>query len=208
MLILNDSLKISHGRTRVCYEHPEDQALVVKTAFAGDREGELSNERELQAYQNLVRLHKDVSCVSECHTIVETNRGKGLLCQCIRNSDGSIAKSIWDIILYQKDCDIDAIEAVISNFCVHLRSQDIFIFDINLKNIVLQQKDRGDYNPHIIDCKSQVENKEFIPLSKYSRYFARKKLARRTQQLTCRIREFYEKRDKLIEKVKKEKRQF
>ncbi len=208
MLLLHDELKISHGKTRVCYAHPSDQGLVVKTAFAGDRQGELSNKRELQAYQNLVRLQKDVACISTCQEIIDTNRGKGLLCQCIRNNDGSIAKSIWDIILYEEGCDIDSIEAVVANFCNHLRSQDIFIFDINLKNIVLQLQNSGSYIPYIIDCKSQVDTKEFIPLSKYSRYFARKKLARRTQQLTSRVREFYEKRDELKESVRKEKRQF
>lgn len=202
MLTLNDDLKISHGKTRDCYEHPTNLNLVVKTAFAGDKDGESSNIMEMQAYQNLMRLHPGLSCISHCHDFISTNKGKGLLCQCIRNYDGSIAKSIWDIILYQESCDIQYIEMVTSNFCDHLRSQDIFIFDINLKNVVLQLQEDGTYIPYIIDFKSQVDTKEFFPITKYSKYFARKKLVRRTNQLISRISEYYQRRSELIEQDK------
>jgi len=202
MLILTDDLKISHGKTRDCYEHPENPDLVVKTALAGNKEGELSNAMEMQAYQNLMGLHPELSCISHCHNYTKTNKGKGLLCQCIRNFDGSIATSIYDIILYQENCDVQYIERVISKFCDLLKIQDIFIFDINLKNIVLQLQEDGTYTPYIIDYKSQVDTKEFIPLAKYSKFFARKKLARRTTQLVDRVSEFYQKRAELRERDK------
>lgn len=202
MLILNEDCKISNGTTRDCYEHPTNRDLVVKTALAGEQEGESANIMEMQAYQNLMRLHPELSCISHCHDFINTNRGKGLLCECIRNSDGSIAKSIYDIIIYQESPDIQYIEMVISNFCDHLRAQDIFIFDINLKNIVLQLQEDGTYTPYIIDFKSQVDTKEFFPITKYSKYFSRKKLARRTNQLIGRISEYYQRRSELIERDK------
>ena len=198
MLILNDEFKISHGKTRICYAHPVDPAFVVKTAFEGDSEGELSNIREMQAYQNLIRKYSDLSCISKCYAFVSTNRGKGLLCQCIRNHDGSIAKTIWDILLYDENCDIHNIERVVEKFSVYLRRHDVFIFDLNLKNIALQVQKNRSYHPYIIDFKSHVDTKEFIPLTKYSKYFSRKKLVRRTNQLMSRVKEYYEKRAELI----------
>lgn len=200
MLILNEKLLISHGKTRVCHQHPKDANLVVKTPFTGDEEGLISNANEYKAYHNLISLHPKISCISHCRGYVTTNRGKGLLCESIRDDDGGISKSIYEIVVYQEDCDLDYVKQVTAEFCDYLKANDIFIFDINLKNIVMQSKQNGSYKPFIIDFKSQVETKEFIPLSKYSKYFARKKLSRRTQQLIDRIDDFHERRAELIER--------
>lgn len=206
MLKLNDHLLINHGRTRVCHEHPSDNSLVVKTPFSGNEEGYLSNANEFKAYHNLMSQHPMLSCISHCRGYIETNRGKGLLCQSIRDYDGRISKSIYDIVVYQEDCDLEYLKQVTADFCEYLQTHDIFIFDINLKNIVMQVQENGSYIPYIIDFKSQVETKEFIPLSKYSKYFARKKLSRRTQQLIARISEFYARREELKQRDQKEKR--
>jgi hypothetical protein len=206
MLILNDHLVINFGKTRVCYEHPSDPNLVVKTALKGDNDGELSNEKEMKAYKSLMISHIDLSCISHCYDFASTNRGKGLLCQCIRDDDGSISKSLWDIILYQDDCKLDYIQEVTSRFCDHLIEKNVFLFDLNLKNIVLQLQHDGTYKPYAIDLKSRFDTKEFIPFSKYSKYFARKKLIRRTKQLVDRIRQYYQLRAELIEGDKKQKR--
>jgi hypothetical protein len=205
MLILDDSLKINHGKTRDCFAHPTDDSLVVKTAFPGDDEGFISNANELLAYNNLMELHPGLSCVTRCVGYTATNRGEGLLCQSIRDDDGSISKSIWNLIVYQDDCDVPYIRQIITDFCHHLRDNDIFIFDLNLKNIVLQLGNTGVYTPFIIDLKSQIEIKEFIPLSTHIKYFSRKKLHRRTNQLIARIGEFRQRRAELIKRDAKGK---
>ena len=64
------------------------------------------------------------------------------------------------------------------------------LFDLNLKNIALSRQSDNTYRPIILDLKGRYDNKEFIPLSSYIGFLARKKRARRVQQLIERISRF------------------
>ncbi len=194
MLILDNNLKISQGKTRICYEHPADPSLIVKVPFPGGEEGILANKHEMKAYQYLMHSHPSLNCISHLQGLVETNAGMGLLAQAIRDCDGRISASIHDIILFQEDFDLPYILEITTQFCNYLRDNDIFIFDLNPKNVVLQLQKNGTYKPIIIDIKSRIDTKEFIPLARYSRYFARKKLERRTTQLIQRTRKLPDKK--------------
>ena len=199
MLYLDDNLLISRGTKRVCHHHPENSSLIVKTSFERNPKGELANFKELHGYQDLIRTHIDLNNISHCFGFVTTNRGSGLVCQAIRdeNGTGTIAKSIWDIIVYQDSCDIEYISSVVKGFCDYLKNNDIFLFDLNLKNILLQVQDDSSYIPYAVDLKGRYDLNEAIPFSKYSKYFARKKLLRRSIQLLDRIHEYRSRRAEL-----------
>jgi hypothetical protein len=199
MLYLEDNLLIRRGTKRVCHHHPENSRLIVKTSFEGHPEGEKANIMELYGYQDLIRTHVDLQNISHCFGFVTTDRGPGLVSQAIRDENGTdaISKSIWDIILYQDSCDVDYISSVMKGFCDYLKANDIFLFDLNLKNILLQIQDDHSYVPYAVDLKGRFDLKEPIPLSKYSKYFARKKLLRRSIQLLDRIHEFHNRKEEL-----------
>jgi hypothetical protein len=187
MITLYDSLLINQGRTRACYRHPSDKALVIKVP-AGDKNSlNRSNIKELRGYQALMREQIDLFCISHCYGFVTTSRGRGLVCDCIRDDDGKISKTIWDIIVYQDDCDVAYIQKVVEDFCRFLIQRDTRLFDLNLKNIVLRRQNDDSYQPFVIDLKGRFDNKEAIPVSTYFHYFAKKKMARRTRQLMERI---------------------
>lgn len=187
MLALYDSLLINQGKTRACYRHPTDRGLVIKVAVGDKKALNRSNLMELRGYQALMREQIDLFCISHCYGFVTTSMGKGLVCDCIRDDDGAISRTIWDIIVYQDDCDIAYIQQVTADFCRFLTQKDTRLFDLNLKNIVLKRRNDGGYQPFVIDLKGRFDNKETIPISSYVRYFAQKKMARRTRQLIERI---------------------
>ncbi|RLB84446.1 MAG: hypothetical protein DRH26_19215 [Deltaproteobacteria bacterium] len=190
MIYLYDSQILKRGTTRVCYQYHHKPDLIVKIAVNGNKEGVSANLRELDGYQYLIREHADLDRISHCLGFITTDKGKGLVCQCIRDDNGEVSKSVWDIIVYQEDHDIAHIKSVLTDFCEYLRDNDIFLFDLNLKNILLQEKSGGTYIPHVIDLKGRYDLNEFIPFSKYSKFFARKKLKRRTRQLLERVEQY------------------
>ena len=107
LLVLRDDLLINRGKGRLCFRHPADRDLVVKVA-AGDTPAQRSaNDKEYRGYRDLLRRHGRLNCISHCHGFIATDRGTGLLCDCIRNADGTIAQTIYDIILRDDHCDLE-----------------------------------------------------------------------------------------------------
>lgn len=197
ILHLSEQMVINRGRERVCYIHPENSHLVIKIPRNSRGRNAGANQDELQGYLILREEGKDLSFASHCHGFIDTDRGQGLVCDCIRDDDGAIAKTIWDIVVFQDECDVDYIIKVAERLCDFLMSNQIWLFDLNLKNIALKQLADGTYKPYIIDLKGRYANREFIPLSRYITYFAAKKLQRRSTQLLQRIAEYRLRRKEL-----------
>ena len=197
MIQLKDNLRIGSGTLRACYLHPGNAELIIKTPLDGLEKGAEANRNELTSYRKLIENHPDLLHISHCYEIIDTNRGEGLVCDCIRDENGRVAQTIWDIVIFQETCDLRHIIDVARSFCDYLIANDIFLFDINLKNIVLQLHSDGSYKPYAIDLKGPYDNHEFLQLSSRIKYLGRKKLRRRTEQLLERIRQFREQRASL-----------
>ena len=183
MIFLNEELRINQGTVRACYHHPQDRSLLIKVPTGSKKDREQANSIELKAYEILMREHKDLSCISHCYGLESTNHGTGLVCDCIRDSNGSVSKTILDLIQSATPPDYIHLKEILDKFIRFLLKKEIHIFDLNLKNIVLQQQADATYKPIIVDVKGRHELKEFIPISKYIAYFRRRKLERRCRQL-------------------------
>lgn len=197
MICLDNSVLINHGKVRACYQHPKEPSLVIKVPVGEEKETNYANIKELKGYQTLMREHVDLFCISHCYGFVSTNYGRGLVCDCIRDDDGAISKTIWDVIVFQDDCDVKYVQKVADEFCNFLMSRNIWIFDLNLKNIALRLRYDGTYQMFVIDLKGRYDDNELIPVSSYIKYFATKKLERRCQQLIERIPFYRNKRAEL-----------
>lgn len=183
MILLDSTLLINQGTVRACYHHPENSRLVIKVPTGIKKNRNQANSIELKGYQTLMQQHKDLSCISRCYGIKATNLGDGLVCDCIYDSNGYVSKSIVDVIESDIPPDFSYVKNVVKMFTEYLMENNIHIFDLNMKNIVLQQQPDRSYKPIIIDVKGGYELKEFIPISRYIPYFGRKKLQRRCRQL-------------------------
>ncbi len=192
-LVLGDKLLINRGRGRLCFRHPAERSLVVKVPAGGGAD-QAANRKEWRGYRELIRRHGRLSCISHCHGFVATDRGTGLVCDCIRDARGVIARSIYDIIVYDDTCDIEQVLAVADSFGRFLLERDIRLFDLNPKNIALVLQRDGSYRAVALDLKGRFDNNEAVPLSSYIGFFARRKMRRRTRQLLERIRFFYDHR--------------
>ena len=197
MITLNDKLLVGRGTLRACYLHPEDETLIIKVGLADRVGGNDANRKEFLSYKKISQRHVKLNHISHCHGFVETDRGHGLVCDCIRDSSGKIAQTIWDIVVYEDDCDLENILEAARTFCDYLITNDLFLFDINLKNVVMRKSRDNDYRAYAIDLKGPYDNKEFLQLSSRITFFGRKKLKRRSKQLLDRIVQFREQRDQL-----------
>ena len=202
MIVLDDNALIGRGTLRACYLHPQNEGLIVKVPLPGSTGGDDANRKELMSYQKIRQNHADLDHISHCRGLVETDRGTGLICDCIRDCNGDIAKTIWDVVVYQETCDIEELLEVATTLCNYLIANDLFLFDINLKNIVLKKTEDNGYRAYAIDLKGPYDNKEFLQLSSRIKFLARKKLKRRSKQLLERIVQFREQRE-LLKKLDK-----
>ncbi len=194
---LPDELIINRGSERTCYRHPKDNKLVIKVPISTAGKQAEANHNELKGYRILREEGIDLSFVSHCYGFVNTDQGQGLVCDCIRDDDGTISKTIWDTVVFQDDCDVEHVVEIAETFCDFLISNRIWIFDLNLKNIVLKQLTDGTCKPYIIDVKGRYVNYELIPFSRYISYFSLQKLRRRSSQLLQRIAEYHRRREEL-----------
>ncbi len=197
MIHLAHELLISKGTLRICYEHPVDKQLVIKVAIDNSKEGNRANTKEWKAAAAFSDEHRQLPFISNCHGFVYTNLGKGLVCDCIRDYDGSISGTIWDYIIFKEECDVAYIQQVMRKFCDALISQNIRLYDLNPKNIALRLQQDGSFQPFAIDLKGHLDNQELVPISSYISFFSRRKLKRRSTQLIDRILDFRQRRIEL-----------
>jgi len=199
MIALDDQDLIGRGTLRACYRHPGHEDLVIKVPLPGSPGGDDANRKELASYRLFVRKHRELRHISRCHDFIETDTGRGLVCDCIRDYNGAVSKTIWDIVVHRDTCNVDAVLEAAGEFCEYLIAHDIFLFDINLKNIVLQVQKDARWQAWAIDLKGPHDNKEFLQLSSRFTFLGRRKLKRRTKQLLERIVQFREQRESLKE---------
>ncbi len=199
MIHLDDTLLIGRGTLRACYIHPDRDDLVVKVPLPDTPDGNDANQKEMRSYRRISRLHPEVRHLSRCHGFVETDAGNGLLCDCIRDYDGTVSKTVWDIVVHHSSCDMEVLLETVDRFCAYLIEHDIFLFDINLKNVALQVRKDAGWQAWAIDLKGPYDNKEFLQLSSRITFLGRRKLKRRTEELLERIVIFREQRESLKE---------
>jgi hypothetical protein len=83
---------IGKGRERACYVHPEDPRLAIKMPM-----GEVSDqtERDLKFYGKLKKRGiKGIPHVPDFHGLCDTNLGRGIVVDLIRNYDGEISRPL------------------------------------------------------------------------------------------------------------------
>jgi hypothetical protein len=83
---------IGTGRERACYVHPEDPRLAIKIPM-----GVVSDQtqRDLKFYRKLKKRGiKGIPHVPDFHGVCETNLGRGIVVDLIRNYDGEISRPL------------------------------------------------------------------------------------------------------------------
>lgn len=137
---------ISKGATRICFEHPNDENLCVKVIvrFKDDK----ILYKELKAYNYIKDELKDY-IVWYDEKVVDTNLGKAVICKLLRDENKEYSKPLS---YYKNEID-DEIKTQLWHFAYKLIEHDIFFYDFNLNNFVIQINN-GKKKLYYTDIKS------------------------------------------------------
>lgn len=187
MIRLDPSLQIAAGRTRECYFHPESPDLVIKVPRQDTPPGVDPNAGEWRHWQEIRAKHGDVPGIAPCFGKIATDRGEGLVMACIRDADGRCSRPLSHCFSHPESWDLVAVRAALSMLLTRICDAGIRLFDLNAANILLQVAEDQSIHPTVIDLKGPYDNKEFIPVSTYIPWFAKRKIMRRTRRMLDRF---------------------
>lgn len=170
---------IGRGAKRICFEHPENPNKCVKIAIY-PRDNDLLL-RELNTYLFVKPILKE--CIVTYETqLVDTNLGKGIVCELLRDDNGEYSKSLF---YYAQERKFSfEILSQIRYFACCLVEYDIFFYDFNLQNFIVQIKN-GKKRVYYTDLKSFERYKAwtFLRLERVFTPFARYSMQRRLERL-------------------------
>lgn len=177
MLILTKF--VGKGATRICFEHPDyfDKCVKIAVRFKDN----YLLVRELRTY-SYIKMDLGDYLIDYEPQLVDTNQGKGLVCSLLRDDNGEFSKTL-DYYFSKKMLHNDIISQL-WHFAYCLIERDIFFYDFNLKNFVVQIKN-GQYKLFYTDLKSFEKNKSwtFLKLEKVITPLARYIMIRRLKRL-------------------------
>lgn len=170
---------IAKGATRICFEHPNDAEKCIKVMARFKDEHLL--KREIKTYLNIKYYVGDYLPGYEIE-LAETNLGKGLVCELLRDDNGAFSKPLED---YMKDHQIgDELKGQMCNFAYNLVEHDIIFYDFNLRNFIVQIRN-GMERLYYVDLKSYDNYKPmtFLRLEKVITPLAKRIMVRRLKRL-------------------------
>lgn len=177
MLILTDFL--GKGSTRLCFKHPTKTGKCVEIP-SRFKEADFF-DREIHTFYTAKSVLNDfVAQTAPC--LVDTNLGKGLECEAFFDDDGSPSKPLGYYITNGKICP--ELAEQLNFFAYNLLAHDLFFYDFNLNNFVVQIKN-GKKQLKYIDMKSFCRYKGwcFLKLENIISPLARILVKRRLKRL-------------------------
>lgn len=175
MLDLDAAVLVGKGLHRECYEYPGDSTRCVKIVVAGNSD---ENRREASYYRRLARRHISWDMLSIFHGLEPTNMGEGAVFDLIRDYDGMVSHTLEHYLRSQAlSIDYEAVLAgALADLKVYLLRYRVVTMTLKSKNILFQRISQDSGKLVIID---NVGNSDFIPLSNYIGWLARRKILRK-----------------------------
>lgn len=139
---------IGKGRERACYVHPEDPRRAIKIPFGTSTE---QTRRDIKFYRRLkTRGVKNLRHVPAYYGWAETNLGRGIVVDLVRNYDGEISMPLnWYLA---QGVPIEEFELYLDelreSFLQHLI---IFNHDMTIGNLLVQKPSLGKVRLVAID---------------------------------------------------------
>ncbi len=177
VLHLDDSLLFNEGATRKCYLHPSNQGKCLKI----EKKSDGTNRHDLEAYHAAKTMMNHFTTTYD-NELADTNFGKALVCELVFDDNGQPSQSFAS---YKTKRHINQkLTAQFMDFFNLLRENDLFFYDFNPKNFLIQKTASGEQLKYT-DLKSLGKTKTAFSLEKIP-YFARMKLNRRIRRFVNR----------------------
>lgn len=184
-----DSRILGQGKNRVCIRPDSNSQLCLKL----DATAAL-NRLEMAAWLELRNKNLDdlTQYFSPCFALEMTPWGEALLCEAAVDLNGNLAPSLLDVLSGRsptQDCQeaSDQLCLAVDRFTNYLIRHDIRLFDLNPGNFSVIAE-AGGFRLLCIDVKSLVVSKELLPVGRYFKSLAHRKIVRRSHRLKERIR--------------------
>ena len=172
---------IGMGKERMCFVHPEDPRLAIKIPI-GDVDKQ--SKREIRFYQKLEkRGGVEEKHIPRYHGLCETNRGRGIVVDLVRNHDGEISHPLnWYLA---QGFPIEEFEPYLEELKQSfLKNLIIFNHDMTIGNILVRKTAATRFHMVAIDGLGDVVAFEWpnaIP------FLVRRKIRRRWERFIARV---------------------
>jgi hypothetical protein len=172
---------IGKGRERACYVHPEDPRLAIKIPM-----GEVSDQtqRDLKFYRKLKkRGTKGIPHVPDFHGLCDTNLGRGIVVDLIRNYDGEISRPLnWYLA---QDVPIEEFDQFLQELKQSfLQNLIIFNHDMTIGNLLFQKTSTASAQLVAIDGLGDVVAIDWLD---HFPFLVRRKINRRWKRFMARV---------------------
>jgi len=202
MIKIADRRPFAGGAKRDCYFHPEDPSKIIKVIPPSKSPEMLhsqkvwvrrilqspetfnANRTESEKFEklkkNLGDLHQVLPHLVPYFGKTDTDLGEGLVFQAIKNYNGMISENVKDAS-ETGGYDRVALLGALGDFAVN--KYDAIIFnDVGKNNVVIQVLD-GDHKKYKFWIVDGINCGPIIPISEYSKLYARARKAKKIWQL-------------------------
>ncbi len=175
------SQPIGRGKERACYVHPDDPRKAIKVPFG---KVDQQTRREIRFYRKLARRNSGENRhIPQFYGTCETNLGKGIVVDLVRNYDGEISRPInWYLAQGVPLEEFDVyLEELKQAFLKHLV---IFNHDLTIGNLLFQRTSTRSARLVAIDGLGDVVTFDFLNLFPF---LVRRKIRRRWMRFMRRM---------------------
>ena len=192
LLVLAHHAPFTIGGTRRCYVHPDDPSKCIKvlrpdrTALQRKRAAKGwrrlkplasfdDQVKERRAYERLISRREELVFrhVPKYFGTVDTDMGIGIVTQLIRDFDGKFPATLEEALLLPATSELTS---AVDQFKRWLRDSLLLTRDLLPHNIIVVRRSEGVSRLMIVDG---LGSSEFVPLSHWNRFAARKKVERK-----------------------------
>jgi len=191
MIYIDESYLVGKGHHREVYRHPENDKLCIKLVFDGhDDSSEIQSEKSY--YKHLQKRSVSWDMLPQYHGDVTTNLGEGTVFDLVTDNNNEVSKTLayYFASSERTQANFNDLVKTLNSFKHYLLEQRVITKGLAPRNIVCQCNDSKITKLYVVD---NIGNSEFLPISSYIGFRARKKInkkwARFKQKLLLEIPE-------------------
>lgn len=178
MIKLDNCLLIGKGSKRSCYQNPNQDDHCIKVVHTGGTRTHYRTLREIKYIKKY--KSKNFKEVPNYYGKTKTNLGTGYIFEKVKDWNDKTSITLLDFI--NKDRNSIKIQNMISQMYNSFLAHRVVISDLNPGNIVVQTM-KKDSEPYLVLIDG-IGNSDFIKICDYSKFFYKKKLNRKFNELT------------------------
>ena len=188
MINIDESNFVGKGNHREVYRHPTDPSLCIKINVCKDPSSREIREvkREKDYYRLLKKQGVSWGMLPAYHGDVITNLGEGSVFDLITDANDKVSKTLGFYLTSNEltQENYDGLVSSLSQLKEYLLTQRIIVRGLAHRNMVCQRSESGIYRIAIVD---NIGNSEFIPISNYVSYLAKRKINKKWARFKGRL---------------------